>query len=54
MPTAVITGADSGIGHAFAKLLISEVRSINTLSAFNDPLPTMAGLRRIRTGSDHW
>lgn len=28
MPTAVITGANSGIGHAFAKLLVSEVLQI--------------------------
>ena len=25
MPTAVITGGNSGIGHAFAKILIEEV-----------------------------
>lgn len=29
MPTAVITGANSGVGHAWAKLLISEVNTIH-------------------------
>lgn len=30
MPTAVVTGANSGIGHAFAQLLISEVWEIKS------------------------
>jgi NAD(P)-dependent dehydrogenase (short-subunit alcohol dehydrogenase family) len=31
MPTAVITGANSGIGHSFAQILVKEVPSISKL-----------------------
>jgi NAD(P)-dependent dehydrogenase (short-subunit alcohol dehydrogenase family) len=34
MPTAVITGANSGIGNALAKILIREVGNV-TFSAFS-------------------
>lgn len=50
MPTAVVTGANSGIAHAFAKILINEVSIFDLtvyMSSLNDD--QKVGLQGIRS-----
>lgn len=51
MPVAVVTGANSGIGHAFADILVKEVDNLLPTTNLNIEELTMSGLRSSRRRS---